>query len=925
MAEVTVEKIRGAEDPRINVVFVHGLGGDARRTWLYEKKPRARNWLSRKLFGPAQDAAEAKTFFWPEWLAGRREDCAVYLVDYPADKMGWNAGWPIEDAAVAVLDRLMKNPSLRKSGAPIVFVCHSLGGIVVKQLVLKARAGRDLNVAKGAFLDRVAGVVFLATPHDGSFLATLASAFGWAVTDTMRDLIANSAKLGNLSDDYRDYIASNDGRIRHLIYFEKEGVAGVKVVSTGSANPGLAGAERVPIGRDHIQICKAPGESDQVVEGVLAFLEEVLGSRPPTPGETLGAVKDDTTAIRENVERLTAELSLSNTQKDSLAVDLAKVKAEYGGTVDLISGFLETMIGRRIAPEQFATTLFKIAADWKTAGEKIDALTFSSNLSPRLSVLRDEAKAAHASGMLDLAEQRLAQIAQEEIDALSRLEEHEREVLSEIRLRKKGVAQTKAAQAAVAHARLNYREAANLYREAAALVADFDPEARVECLFAQAGELNDLGNEFGVNDALLGAIALLRQCLLLSPRERAPLIWATAQNNLGLALARLGERESNTANLDSAIIAYHAALEECRRDKAPLDWAMIQNNLGLALMRLGERETGVSRLEQAVEAFNSALQEWTRERVPLSWAMAQVNLGLTLLRLGERAIGTKGLEESVAALRNALEEIHREIEPLKWSTTLNNLGIALQRLGEREIGTDRLEEAVTAYRSALQERTRERAPLDWAMTQNNLGLALQTIGDRENGVGRLIEAVAAYRSALEEFTEQRVPLLWATTQHNLGSTLMLLGGRENSPARLQEAVAAYRAALKERKREIVPLDWAMSQDGLAVALTTLSTRESSRDAAIRDLEEAVAVNDAALEMRTRERVPVEWARSSCNQGVTLLHLADLTGDAAMAEKASRQIEMAHEAMRNGVHAPIAAFCETWMQEARALVERLKGP
>ena len=65
---------------------------------------------------------------------------------------------------------------------------------------MKAHLGRDLNEKKGAFLDRIVGIVFLATPHDGSAFATLSSRFGWAVTDTMLDLIANSAKLGELSE-----------------------------------------------------------------------------------------------------------------------------------------------------------------------------------------------------------------------------------------------------------------------------------------------------------------------------------------------------------------------------------------------------------------------------------------------------------------------------------------------------------------------------------------------------------------------------------------------------------------------------------------------------------------------------------------------------------------------------------------------------
>jgi hypothetical protein len=52
----------------------------------------------------------------------------------------------------------------------------------------------------------------------------------------------------------------------------------------------------------------------------------------------------------------------------------------------------------------------------------------------------------------------------------------------------------------------------------------------------------------------------------------------------------------------------------------PLDWARTQNNLCIALGRLGERESGTMRLEEAVAACREALKERTRERVPLDWA-----------------------------------------------------------------------------------------------------------------------------------------------------------------------------------------------------------------------------------------------------------------------------------------------------------------
>ena len=67
------------------------------------------------------------------------------------------------------------------------------------------------------------------------------------------------------------------------------------------------------------------------------------------------------------------------------------------------------------------------------------------------------------------------------------------------------------------------------------------------------------------------------------------------------------------------------------------------------------------------------------------------------------------------------------------------------------------------------------------------------------------------------------------TQNNLGNALQTLGERESGTARLEEAVAAYRAALEERTRERVPLRWAYSQQGLANALAALAKRQNNAD------------------------------------------------------------------------------------------------
>jgi hypothetical protein len=56
----------------------------------------------------------------------------------------------------------------------------------------------------------------------------------------------------------------------------------------------------------------------------------------------------------------------------------------------------------------------------------------------------------------------------------------------------------------------------------------------------------------------------------------------TIQNNLGVALRALGEREGTTAKLEEAVVAYREALKEWTRGRGPFQWAATQNNLGNA-------------------------------------------------------------------------------------------------------------------------------------------------------------------------------------------------------------------------------------------------------------------------------------------------------------------------------------------------------
>ncbi|AXX99775.1 hypothetical protein BAR1_09920 [Profundibacter amoris] len=356
-------------------------------------------------------------------------------------------------------------------------------------------------------------------------------------------------------------------------------------------------------------------------------------------------------------------------------------------------------------------------------------------------------------------------------------------------------ANTKQARAANALLQGRTQQAYTLLTAAADSFASVDPVEPSRRREAYGKMLHDYGMRFAGNGLELAARIWDKGAQDLDCKAQGDL-WACLQNNLGTALATLGQRESGTARLLQAVDAFELALQELTQDRVPLDWAATQNNLGNALLALGERESGTARLPQAVEAYELALQEWTQGRVPLDWATAQNNLGNALLALGERESGTARLLQAVDAFELALQEWTQDRVPLQWATAQNNLGNALLALGERESDTARLRQAVDAYELALQEWTQDRVPLDWAMTQGNLGNALKALGQRESGTARLLQAVDAYELALQERTQDRVPLHWAMTQNNLGSVHLTFFDKTGDPAHLDRAETHMQAALE---------------------------------------------------------------------------------------------------------------------------------
>jgi tetratricopeptide (TPR) repeat protein len=214
-----------------------------------------------------------------------------------------------------------------------------------------------------------------------------------------------------------------------------------------------------------------------------------------------------------------------------------------------------------------------------------------------------------------------------------------------------------AAEAELALTALDYSEAEGLFGEAIELTpAQIYPDEMRRFQALQANAFYKHGYERFSTPALEESVNTWRLVLAGYPRERAPLEWAEFQNNLGLALFYMGiqlnDRESTSKCLEEAVAAFREALVERTREQAPLDWAATQDNLGMALYRLGRLDDGTVYLEKAAAAFRDALTVRTRSQTPVEWAMTQNNLGFALLRLGERETGTKSLEEGIAAINS---------------------------------------------------------------------------------------------------------------------------------------------------------------------------------------------------------------------------------------------------------------------------------
>jgi tetratricopeptide (TPR) repeat protein len=379
-------------------------------------------------------------------------------------------------------------------------------------------------------------------------------------------------------------------------------------------------------------------DPDAVAEAVLrkatAVLPEVYSDPDPRNADARLARAFLLNVTRRAYARLIAEPGYIDTLAPQLWQDVLAWQERMEEKQNAQSAMLRELLART-APSLPLAAARAILAEFGDGEAPEDAAGIERllrNAAEQFRLFKDRLRELDNSG--DLAVRDLLREA-EALVAAGRFDDADARLVEAERHADLARAKVRANRADLAKLRLRYREAAAHYAAAADIVPPEEREVRWRYEKLRADVLQTLGDEFGENAALVEAIDLYGTTVLaLAPRDRAPIDWAATQNNLGLALVRLGKRDGKTARLEQAVVACHAALEERTRERAPRDWAATQNNLGNALLTLGERESDTARLEQAVAAYRAALEEQTRGRAPLRWAMTQNNLGLALLRLG---------------------------------------------------------------------------------------------------------------------------------------------------------------------------------------------------------------------------------------------------------------------------------------------------
>ena len=233
-----------------DVIFVHGLQGHPRNTWQFPPgvnvSPQpAQNrgpsgilgfWKTSK---PEPEFGEAAPVFWPkDLLPADQNDIRILTYGYDSHVSHFFKGptnkLNLSQHGEALLNRVAgERQRSNSAGRPIIFVAHSLGGLLVKEALVEAQK----HVHDSSKLDvynSTQAIIFFGTPHKGSddarwglLLSTVVSAAFDTNKTILHTLEPDDERLDKLARDFQDILHSGKLRIGSLI--ESAGKTGLPV------------------------------------------------------------------------------------------------------------------------------------------------------------------------------------------------------------------------------------------------------------------------------------------------------------------------------------------------------------------------------------------------------------------------------------------------------------------------------------------------------------------------------------------------------------------------------------------------------------------------------------------------------------------------------------------------------------------------
>eukprot|EP01135_Chromosphaera_perkinsii_P000601 Nk52_evm4s136 gene=Nk52_evmTU4s136 len=252
----------------VDIVFVHGLLGGPFFTWRETVTPESEAKADHEL-----------THCWPKaWLAEDIPNSRILAVEYDSYLTEYLPICPDLEAEksrrsltqrASILLQKLKMASIGVN-RPILFVTHSMGGLLVKQMLYDASKKEEYS----DIFFNTRGIVFFSTPHRGSKLADIGNRIKavYKPSIEVQELQMDSPALENLNEEF-----SHFEHIECLSFGESQATEifsylSTLIVPSYSSNPGYGRFVLVDV--DHMNICKFQGRVDGRYLALSEFLIE---------------------------------------------------------------------------------------------------------------------------------------------------------------------------------------------------------------------------------------------------------------------------------------------------------------------------------------------------------------------------------------------------------------------------------------------------------------------------------------------------------------------------------------------------------------------------------------------------------------------------------------------------------------------------